>query len=71
MALLTSSGKQLFQSTRPVRGGTIAHAQRMPDRNISIHPPRAGRDAANHQSISELIAISIHPPRAGRDLPGT
>ena len=34
---------------------------------ISIHPPRAGRDAIIDQAL-KLLSISIHPPRAGRDL---
>ncbi len=34
--------------------------------NISIHPPRAGRDFSSHAAISSA-SISIHPPRAGRD----
>ena len=33
---------------------------------ISIHPPRAGRDAIIDQAL-KLLSISIHPPRAGRD----
>ena len=34
--------------------------------NISIHPPRVGRD---HSSTVEaaFFIISIHPPRVGRD----
>ena len=35
--------------------------------DISIHPPRAGRD--EHQEDSDPAdQISIHPPRAGRDV---
>ena len=56
----------IFQSTRPVRGGTWPgrHGHVFP--HISIHPPRAGRDK---RSITKRSAsrISIHPPRAGRD----
>ena len=36
---------------------------------ISIHPPRAGRDAVM-LSIRPKWCISIHPPRAGRDKSG-
>ena len=35
---------QEFQSTRPVRGGTILAARKCQSDEISIHPPRAGRD---------------------------
>ena len=35
----------LFQSTRPVRGGTSAAIAAKTIITISIHPPRAGRDA--------------------------
>ena len=34
----------LFQSTRPVRGGTAQPPYFADYRSISIHPPRAGRD---------------------------
>ena len=34
----------LFQSTRPVRGGTSGQASMRGLPEISIHPPRAGRD---------------------------
>ena len=56
----------LFQSTRPVRGGTTHVIINSPEELISIHPPRAGRDFL---VISLLVSswISIHPPRAGRD----
>ena len=40
--VFTASG---FQSTRPVRGGTLTLAKLMQDTAISIHPPRAGRDS--------------------------
>ena len=36
------------------------------ERTISIHPPRAGRDAQGPGLVSGIL-ISIHPPRAGRD----
>ena len=36
-----------FQSTRPVRGGTLYRVQVGAFRDrISIHPPRAGRDSS-------------------------
>ena len=34
--------------------------------DISIHPPRVGRDAETVQVVATL-SISIHPPRVGRD----
>ena len=34
----------LFQSTRPMRGGTIVTSYKTKNKNISIHPPHAGRD---------------------------
>ena len=34
----------LFQSTRPVRGATIARRTLAITLNVSIHAPRAGRD---------------------------
>ena len=56
----------LFQSTRPVRGGTIDSSILMQNRSISIHPPRAGRDRHRTNCLAHR-PISIHPPRAGRD----
>ena len=36
---------------------------------ISIHPPRAGRDPPT-VIMGSVLGISIHPPRAGRDAHG-
>ena len=55
-----------FQSTRPVRGGTHSSKAQKDSRQISIHPPRAGRDDID-KKLRDLCDISIHPPRAGRD----
>ena len=55
-----------FQSTRPVRGGTLKPIPVSDVRGISIHPPRAGRDKALC-NLGVCVNISIHPPRAGRD----
>ena len=55
-----------FQSTRPVRGATIFDQLSPQAQNISIHAPRAGRDAG-HQDPGLRDGISIHAPRAGRD----
>ena len=56
----------VFQSTRPVRGGTKAKVNDAEAYAISIHPPRAGRDSAPNASTA-YVSISIHPPHAGRD----
>ena len=34
----------VFQSTLPVWGGTAARTRQHADHDISIHPPRVGRD---------------------------
>ncbi len=56
----------MFQSTRPVRGATMGVVFRRTAPWVSIHAPRAGRDA-NHTALSSLLRVSIHAPRAGRD----
>ena len=55
-----------FQSTRPLRGGTMMSRHPTPRASISIHPPLAGRDSGR-RSPRRLRPISIHPPLAGRD----
>ena len=55
-----------FQSTRPVRGATRANRGVREPLPISIHAPRAGRDADVEAARAD-IEISIHAPRAGRD----
>ena len=55
-----------FQSTLPVRGETELMAHMTPVGFISIHSPRAGRDAYIIGGYP-LQGISIHSPRAGRD----
>ena len=66
----SSVGRQtviLFQSTRPVRGATLEGVKGGHSFIISIHAPRAGRDAkAVHAAATAMI--SIHAPRAGRDV---
>ena len=57
----------VFQSIRPVRGGTNRRNNPLAMIAISIHPPRAGRDFLPWFFVL-LYKISIHPPRAGRDL---
>ena len=65
--LLALSPALVFQSTRPMRGGTVAALIAANQAMISIHPPRAGRDLTIPK-LSSHFRISIHPPRAGRDL---
>ena len=55
-----------FQSTRPLRGGTLFRRPEATSKNISIHPPLAGRDDRLLE-LSLARYISIHPPLAGRD----
>ena len=55
-----------FQSTHPVRGGTIVAAELIRRFDISIHPPREGWDH-KYGWISQNYPISIHPPREGWD----
>ena len=57
----------LFQSTRPVRGATLSACRRLFPISISIHAPRAGRDAVGRRAARQRVDISIHAPRAGRD----
>ncbi len=56
----------LFQSTRPARGATPLHGAGVLVFAVSIHAPRAGRDANCHCS-ADHSEVSIHAPRAGRD----
>ena len=56
-----------FQSTHPVRGGTvIQHAHQHVKVFQSTHPVRGGTLRLQH--ICNLRQISIHPPREGWDL---
>ena len=56
-----------FQSTLPVWGGTLQRLLRVLAGQISIHPPRVGRDFTA-LFVEHIREISIHPPRVGRDL---
>ena len=57
---------ELFQSTLPVRGGTQRINRLCGEEPISIHPPRAGRDAHNAvQAIQTAIFQSTLPVRGG------
>ena len=55
-----------FQSTRPVRGATVVTRRVLVVIGVSIHAPRAGRDAGDWY-LTCTYAVSIHAPRAGRD----
>ena len=59
-----------FQSTLPVWGGTFRHRPTVSVDDISIHPPRVGRDEVPIKFLCYVI-ISIHPPRVGRDFLST
>ena len=59
----------VFQSTRPLRGGTPETGAPPPPTGISIHPPLAGRDF-DFEILDGCYFISIHPPLAGRDIVG-
>ena len=59
----------LFQSTLPVRGGTLPLVGLLGIFLISIPPPRVGRDGSE-SGVAGGIGISIHPPRVGRDKTG-
>ena len=56
----------VFQSTRPVRGGTYDSAAAIVERLFqSTRPVRGG--TTHTPSSRNRSRISIHPPRAGRD----
>ena len=57
---------KLFQSTRPLRGATMASLAFSEQLPISIHAPLAGRDYLKIANVPERD-ISIHAPLAGRD----
>ena len=55
-----------FQSTRPVRGGTVCCGKPHPVHRISIHPPRAGRDVVWYGlNWSFELFQSTRPVRGG------
>ena len=58
--------KEVFQSTRPVRGGTIIAGQQRSGFSFqSTRPVRGGTNECPR--VANILGISIHPPRAGRD----
>jgi len=60
------SGVDVFQSTRPVWGATVADAAKAKAEYVSIHAPRVGRDALA-AAVGSVGLVSIHAPRVGRD----
>ena len=55
----------LFQSTRPVRGGTYPVGESYNSAEISIHPPRAGRDLKQFLPSHAVEFQSTRPVRGG------
>ena len=54
----------VFQSTRPVRGATVAEIYGAKSFSVSIHAPRAGRDLALVSSLtSQPVFQSTRPVR--------
>ena len=56
----------IFQSTHPVRGGTLRLPESLPPLPISIHPPRAGWDRGKPVYTMAINTFqSTHPVRGG------
>ena len=63
---LDEANRKVFQSTRPLRGGTPVHDVRAHLGNISIHPPLAGRDLYHRSPTCCWLAFqSTRPLRGG------
>ncbi len=56
----------IFQSTLPVKGATVAISSMNSMGAISIHAPREGSDVYGIHAREDLF-ISIHAPREGSD----
>ena len=57
---------KLFQSTHPVRGGTVQAEPQSDWAYISIHPPREGWDNMVSLTVGDLMLFqSTHPVRGG------
>ena len=67
LKITTNNIRRAFQSTRPVRGGTATSFQSYMSKNgfQSTRPVRGGTRLKGH--AEDRFWISIHPPRAGRD----
>ena len=56
----------IFQSTHPVRGGTISMEGSSHRNKISIHPPREGWDGILQSALPKQSRFqSTHPVRGG------
>ena len=67
LSLICMVSALLFQSTRPVRGGTKRPS--INDHKIPFQSTRPMRGGTIYPTlIMSLVTISIHPPHAGRDL---
>ena len=67
LLLLLTFERDLFQSTRPLRGATFRGGYLRQKNRISIHAPLAGRDGRPARREIPCLGISIHAPLAGRD----
>ena len=56
-----------FNPPSPCGEGPAPPADQTDKTEISIHPPRVGRDLGRGAFTAPPLAISIHPPRVGRD----
>ena len=56
-----------FQSTRPVRGGTLQNGEISEVEEYFNPPAPCGAGRYTRNQIINKSEISIHPPRAGRD----
>ena len=66
--VVAPTGTSAFQSTHPVRGGTIPDSKRIFTIEFqSTHPVRGGTMVP--YVLGSAAAISIHPPREGWDPP--
>ncbi len=63
---VTQISRELFQSTLPARGATLAGLDDFTLCLISIHAPRTGSDTRAERSFPHEN-ISIHAPRTGSD----
>ena len=55
----------IFQSTRPLRGATVPVTERLPELEISIHAPLAGRDFVRATFSKERVQFQSTRPLRG------
>jgi len=60
------AGPLMFQSTRPARGATPEPTRTNEDAMVSIHAPRAGRDAPIDYAHSRSRSFNPRAPRGAR-----